>query len=410
MVDSWFHWPPHGGGIRVAKELAEGLVKSGHEVVLLVPSQGFRGQIVGDQNLGFRIRRLHFDRLTMTGPLLMRGIGKELQALRPEVILVANGNLLKPYVIKGSRDFCTVVQLYSYEMLCPASVGILFRDGEICRYDFLNFPHKCALCRYDKKRVILNVGPFDRTEYVRSLTFLYPFYHDLVEDSLRIPVEYVVASQYAKRRFSAIIPSDQIEIIPYGVDSLLFAPRRRTGSRVKRIFFPGRAWDPLKGFGVLMKSAEILWRERQDFRIILTSRPPHFARRPFVEQRTWEEEKDLPALYASSDIVAVPSIWAEPFGLTALEAMSCGTAVVASRAGGLPDFVADNETGLLFRPGDHKDLATKLSDLLDDEDYRLRIGAKARESVILKYSWSRVVRDYASLLERAVNERSPGSV
>lgn len=350
---------------------------------------------------------MNFDRLTLSGPLLRRAIARELQELRPEAVVIGNGNLFKPYMIEGSRCFCTIVQLHSYEMLCPASVGILFRDGEICNYNFLQFPHKCVFCKYDKKRVILNIGPFDRAEHVRSLTFLYPLYHNVVKGCLGLPVRYVVTSQYMKNRFSAIIHSERMETIPCGVDTAVFAPRSTPRSAMKRIFVPGRAWDPLKGFDVLMRAAEILWKERQDFRIVLTSRPPGVsARRPFVEQETWREEEELPYLYASSDIVVVPSIWAEPFGLTALEAMSCGNPVVASRVGGLTDFIVDDRTGVLFAPGDHVELAIKLNRLLDDKDYRRKIGENARRSVLPKYSWSRVIRDYENLLESVVNDRN----
>ena len=72
---------------------------------------------------------------------------------------------------------------------------------------------------------------------------------------------------------------------------------------------------------------------------------------------------DVPALLALSSLAVLPSL-AESFGFAALEAMSLGRAVVASRAGGLPEVVADGETGLLTDVGDAAGLAAALTALL----------------------------------------------
>ena len=73
------------------------------------------------------------------------------------------------------------------------------------------------------------------------------------------------------------------------------------------------------------------------------------------------------------DVFAFPSRW-EPFGLAALEAMSLGLPVVASRVGGLPEFITDEREGLLVPPGDPVALAAALRRLAGDEPLRLRLG------------------------------------
>jgi glycosyltransferase involved in cell wall biosynthesis len=77
----------------------------------------------------------------------------------------------------------------------------------------------------------------------------------------------------------------------------------------------------------------------------------------------------------------IPSVWPEPFGLVALEAMAAGRPVVASRIGGLTDIVADGETGLLVEPGRPDALAGALARLLDDPAARERMGRAGRERV-----------------------------
>jgi glycosyltransferase involved in cell wall biosynthesis len=74
----------------------------------------------------------------------------------------------------------------------------------------------------------------------------------------------------------------------------------------------------------------------------------------------------------------VPSLWAEPFGLVALEAMAMGTPVVAARSGGLAEVLVDGETGYLTPPGDSNSLAAALRRVLEDDDLRSRMSSAAR--------------------------------
>lgn len=77
----------------------------------------------------------------------------------------------------------------------------------------------------------------------------------------------------------------------------------------------------------------------------------------------------------------IPSVWREPFGIVALEAMAAGRAVVASATGGLTDLVADGETGLTVEPGDPAQLARAMARLLDDAALRDRLGRGAANRI-----------------------------
>ena len=126
---------------------------------------------------------------------------------------------------------------------------------------------------------------------------------------------------------------------------------------------------------------------------------------PFVGGDIWLDDKDIPGMYGNSDIIVVPSIWGEPFGLTALEGMSSEIAVVASRIGGLQEIVKDGETGLLFQPGSYTELASILDRLLDDSDLRARLGRNGRKHVIENYSWDRIIDQYEVLIQDMVKRK-----
>ena len=81
-------------------------------------------------------------------------------------------------------------------------------------------------------------------------------------------------------------------------------------------------------------------------------------------------------------LALIPSVWAEPFGIVALEAMSMGKPIIASRVGGLPDIVIDGETGLLISPGDSQALQAAIQCLLADPMRREHMGQMAKQRVV----------------------------
>ncbi len=112
------------------------------------------------------------------------------------------------------------------------------------------------------------------------------------------------------------------------------------------------------------------------------------------------DQDTLQYYYSAADAVIVPSHY-ESFGLVALEAMACGTPVVASETGGLVFLVRDGETGFHVPVGDAGALADRLGMLIRDEALRRRLGRQAAEYA-RTYAWpliaDRVVDLYQSLL------------
>jgi alpha-maltose-1-phosphate synthase len=94
-------------------------------------------------------------------------------------------------------------------------------------------------------------------------------------------------------------------------------------------------------------------------------------------------------LYSHAAVFACPSIY-EPFGLINLEAMACGTPVVASRVGGIPEVVVDGETGWLVPPGEPAALAEALRGALADPARAKRMGEAGRRRVEAHFSWDRI--------------------
>ncbi|MFI6274043.1 glycogen synthase [Streptomyces sp. NPDC050988] len=114
---------------------------------------------------------------------------------------------------------------------------------------------------------------------------------------------------------------------------------------------------------------------------------------------------DVIQLLTHAAVFVCPSVY-EPLGIVNLEAMACGTAVVASRVGGIPEVVADGETGLLVSVEDdfEAQLARALDSLLADPGAARRMGEAGRERAVREFGWDAVARRTVQLYEEILKQ------
>lgn len=111
--------------------------------------------------------------------------------------------------------------------------------------------------------------------------------------------------------------------------------------------------------------------------------------------------------YASADVF-VSTPWYEPFGITPLEAMACGTPVVGSNVGGIKYTVLNGETGYLVAPKDPEALAERLSALLTNPERIKQFGQQSIQHVNRHFTWEKVALDLAQVFEElSVKNQSP---
>jgi glycosyltransferase involved in cell wall biosynthesis len=146
------------------------------------------------------------------------------------------------------------------------------------------------------------------------------------------------------------------------------------------------------------------------------------ARREAADPIVWIAQmvpkEDVIRLYSQAAVFVCPSVY-EPFGIINLEAMACGTPVVASAVGGIREVVLPGETGLLvpldawggtnFEPRDPdrfvRDLAAAINRLLDDPALRQEMSRRARERVEQFFSWSSIARRTLDFYEDLVRQK-----
>ncbi|MBI5549660.1 MAG: glycosyltransferase family 4 protein [Deltaproteobacteria bacterium] len=123
-----------------------------------------------------------------------------------------------------------------------------------------------------------------------------------------------------------------------------------------------------------------------------------------------DARRDLHRVMSSADIVLVPSVWQEPFGLVAAEAQLLGVPVIASNRGALPELMGNGRLGLVFDAEDPATLATAINRMSRDPDLRARIASAARTHAELRYSYERWSRELASVLGEVADRRRIASL
>jgi D-inositol-3-phosphate glycosyltransferase len=220
----------------------------------------------------------------------------------------------------------------------------------------------------------------------------------------------------------------KIAVVPPGVDLNLFRTmptqeaRRRLGLPPTRriVLFVGRI-EPLKGIDTLLRAMALVVPEipcwREDLSVIIIGGAPGAgiervtaevarlenlrAELGIEELVTFQGAQDQDTLvyyYAAADMVVMPSHY-ESFGMVALEAMACGTPVVASKVGGLAFSVQDGQTGFLVPDRDAEALAEKIRLLLCDDELRQKLGLQAAHWAG-RYGWPVVANQIIDLYEQ----------
>jgi alpha-maltose-1-phosphate synthase len=118
-------------------------------------------------------------------------------------------------------------------------------------------------------------------------------------------------------------------------------------------------------------------------------------------------KREVIQLLTHATVFACPSLY-EPLGIVNLEAMACGTAVVGSRLGGIPEVVADGETGLLVPPGEPAALADAINALVADPRRAAEMGLRGRARAEAEFGWAGIAAQTAALYADLAANGFPG--
>jgi glycosyltransferase involved in cell wall biosynthesis len=149
---------------------------------------------------------------------------------------------------------------------------------------------------------------------------------------------------------------------------------------------------PHKGQRHLIDAAALVVRQVPDARFLIAGEG---ELRPALER----QRPDVLSLHKSFDLFVLSST-TEGLGTSLLDAMACEKAIVATRAGGIPEVVEDGVTGLVVPPKDHDALARAIVRLLKDRPLRAKMAAAGLARVRERFSAERMVQDTLTVYQR----------
>jgi glycosyltransferase involved in cell wall biosynthesis len=208
------------------------------------------------------------------------------------------------------------------------------------------------------------------------------------------------------------VDRSRVRVVPLGVDEVFRPP---TGPRVPgRIVAMASADTPMKGIATLLEAFAKLRTER-DVELLLVSKPKPGGQTEQIVDRlgitgsvrfvSGISDAELAATIGSAEVACVPSLY-EGFSLPTVEAMACGTPLVVSRAGAIPEVVGpDGLCADLVTPGDVGELGHALEALLDDPERRDRMGRAGRERALAEFSWRAVAEATVAAYQHAIDEK-----
>jgi D-inositol-3-phosphate glycosyltransferase len=264
-----------------------------------------------------------------------------------------------------------------------------------------------------------------------------------MEGSYRIDGEYrvldiadrIVAAtpaELSQLQFLYHADEEKITIIPPGVDNSHFYPIPADEAKCaigvpdtdRMLLFVGRI-EPLKGVDTLIRAIAQMQRngvtDLYPHYLAIIGGDPNVSKKDINSEMTRlqqlsrelgledlvvflgkRSQSSLPYYYSAAEVLIMPSHY-ESFGMVALEAMACGTPVVASQVGGLAFLIQDGVTGYVVPGGDHIALSERLTQLIIHPELRAQLGAQA-SAYARDYSWeniaTRVIELYRELLEK----------
>ncbi|HUH81774.1 MAG TPA: glycosyltransferase family 4 protein [Solirubrobacteraceae bacterium] len=308
------------------------------------------------------------------------------EALELEPSLIHLNQLGDAGVVEFLRRRAPVVMSAHAFVACTSSVHY-FKPGQEC-------------LRAHGPGCILNLPRCAHTRNPFSLPSLYALAGRELSALLRADV--AVSYSSAVDRHLAINGVARRRVVPYFPTVAPAVPSERAGGR--RVVFAGRIVAP-KGVATLVRAAREVDGEfivcGDGWQLPAMRR---LAERLGVAERVhfagWLDPGALAQEFADAAIVAVPSLWPEPFGIIGIEGFAAGRPVVASDTGGIGDWLEHQVSGLMVPAGDARALALALTELLDDPGRREEMGAagkrRLQEHFTVEHHLAAITEAYAA--------------
>jgi glycosyltransferase involved in cell wall biosynthesis len=358
---------PHGGAEIATLSLRDGLRARGHQAELLSSSAKPSNLPILADHVCFGTTGRWQMLLETANPSAWLTLRRVLREFEPDVVHVKMFLLeLSPLILPLLRDVPSLYHVSWLRPICPTGSKLL--------------PDR-SMCTEPAGWTCHQSGCLSLSDWTLAMTQMRLWRHWSGAFD-----RFVTASEFTSSMLAAEgLP--RATVIPTGVP---VRPARPALSDPPAAFFSGRLVKE-KGVDVLLKAWDAVVRQIPSARLTVAGDGPD---RPLLEKMAPPGVKFLGHVpYSGIEEVArgawvtvVPSVWLESFGLVAAESAMRGTAVIASRVGGLPEIVADGENGVLVEPNRPDQLSRALLGMFQDRERCEALGRRGREIAIQRFS------------------------
>ena len=321
-------------------------------------------------------------------PLADASVRKIFEKVRPDLIHCHNlyRISLAPLLVAREKAIPCVLTVHDYWPICPKR-SMIAPDSRICERSDWN---KCAFyCIHRKAGLFLS--PFLRHAFKRRREIL----------SSRKRFSVVCVSDFVRRAMGRFGLDDQTFRVVYnGIDLERFIPAEKSSDE-KMIMYVGPTVEN-KGFYEFVKIAGKVKSRIPDARFVAVGGTTS-ADFGCVENLGRAKLNDLIELYQRATCVCIPPLWPEPFPTVALEAMACGTPVLAYATGGIPEIVDNGTTGFLVERGDIEGLRDRIVSLLRNKDLLEMLSKQSRKRAVETFHKDRMIDNYDDIYTQTLD-------
>jgi glycosyltransferase involved in cell wall biosynthesis len=349
----------------------------------------------------------------------MAKYGYQFEALSPYIRIHEPLNNVTFHQVGSFKISPTSQAIYRYAMHSEFFLRSLVRSRKLLRERRIEIVHHMlpAVFNYTFSPLALLIrnlkqpfvfGPISTHFYERPASekaFL-PFTSRLHEATAQRCDRLIAITNQTRDLYKTLVDQERISVIPFGVDTETFKPIKEEQAPEKlRMLYAGSLYA-LKGLPYLLKALanvkklglkanlKIIGGGEQKEALVALTRVLGIEKD--VEFKGPVPYSNMPEYYSHCDVFCYPTL-GEPFGKAVIEAMACGKPVIATNVGGPAEIIQDRVNGLLVPPANPEAMAAKIARLMGNESERRRIGRKARESVLQRFSWSVVAEQYHQL-------------
>lgn len=367
----------HSGEETIVDTIGDFLESHGHEVAWFSRSS--------EELSAMRFGKLRSFFAGIYNPFSRRAFRRLLEERKPDIVHIQN---LFPFISPSILPECrkagvtVVMTVQNYRLICPN--GLHMVRGRVCEKCCGGREYWCVL-RNCEENIFKSLGYALRSYVTRKWGYFI--------DNVTL---FAAVTQFQRKRLiDEGFPEERIVVNPNMAsidDSLSEDDSAKPGDFVAHIgrISPEKgiptlieaAWQcpgiPFKTTGTLDRMREMAGRAPKNFKFV-----------------GFLDSPSLTNFFVTSRMIVICTICFEGFPMVVVEAMLHGKAVICSRIGGLPEIVEDGKTGLLFEPGNVKELADKIQYLWDRPDLCREMGQAGREKALREYS---PVRYYERLM------------